>query len=152
MNVWLGLLSSKLIGPIVFDNNLTSGTYTLFLRHELPCLLEWTVFIVSGQMYFQCDGAESLCAQHVKQYLQECFLDHWLGHGGPLAWPLKSPDLTLLNYYLWGHMKTFMYEVRVDLGARLCHRVFAAAAEHRCNCHDYMASTTQSMLVHAEKA
>jgi hypothetical protein len=59
--------------------------------------------------------------------------------------------LTLLNYYLWGHMKTFMYEVTVDLRATLCHCVFAAAAEHRCNCHDYMASTTQSMLVHAKK-
>jgi len=151
VNVWLGLLSSKLIGPFVFDNSLTSGTYKLFLRHALRGLLECTVFMVSGQLYFQCDGAESLYTQHVKQYLQECFLDHWLGHGGPLAWPPRSPDLTLLNYYLWGHMKTFMYEVTVDLRATLCCRVFVAAVEHRCHCHDYMASTTLSMLVHAEK-
>jgi len=49
-------------------------------------------------------------------------------------------------------MKTFVYEVTLDLRATLCHHVFAAAAaEHRWNCHDYMASATQSMLVHAEK-
>jgi len=48
-------------------------------------------------------------------------------------------------------MKTVVYEVTVDLRATLCHRVFAAAAKHRCNCHDYMASATQSLLVHAEK-
>jgi len=57
----------------------------------------------------------------------------------------------LLHYYLWGHMKTFVYEVTVDLRAALCHHVFAAAAEHRCNSHDYMESAAQSMLVHAEK-
>jgi hypothetical protein len=48
-------------------------------------------------------------------------------------------------------MKTFVYEVTVDLRATLCQRVFAAAAEHRCNSRDYMASATQSMLVHVEK-
>ena len=48
-------------------------------------------------------------------------------------------------------MKTFVYEVTVDLRAALCHHVFAAAAEHRCNSHDYMESAAQSMLVHAEK-
>ena len=57
MNVWLGLLSSKLIGPFVFDNNLTGGTYKFFLSHELPGLLERTVFMVSGQMYFSVMGA-----------------------------------------------------------------------------------------------
>lgn len=151
MNVWLGLLSSKLIGSFVLDSNLTGGKYKFFLRHELPGLLECTVFMVSGQMYFHRDGAESLYTQHVKQYSHKCFLDHWLGHGGPLAWPPRSPDLTLLNYYLWGHMKSFVYEVTVDLRATLGHHVFAAAAEHRWNCHDYMVSATQSMLVHAEK-
>jgi hypothetical protein len=142
VNVWLVLLSSKLIRSFVLDSNLTGGKYKFFLRHELPGLLECTVFIVSGQMYFHHDGAESPYTQHVKQYLQKCFLDHWLGHGGLLAWPPRSPDLTLLNYYLWGHMKTFVYEVTVDLRATLCRRVFAAAAEHRWNCHDYMASAT----------
>jgi hypothetical protein len=126
-----------LIGPFVFDNNLTGGTYKFFLRDELSGLLECTMFMVSGQMYFQRNGAESLYTQHVKQYLQECFLDHWLGHGSPLAWPPRSPDLTLLNYYFWSHVKTFVYEVTVDLTATLCQHVFAAAAEHRCNCHDY---------------
>jgi hypothetical protein len=49
-------------------------------------------------------------------------------------------------------MKTFVYEVTVDLSATLCHRVFAAAAaEHRCNCHDYMSYATQSMLLCDEK-
>ena len=40
MNVWYGVLGNKLIGPFVFDNNLTGNTYEVFLRNELPGLLE----------------------------------------------------------------------------------------------------------------
>ena len=40
VNVWCGVLGKKLIGPFVFDNNLTGNTYEAFLRNELPGLLE----------------------------------------------------------------------------------------------------------------
>ena len=40
VNVWYGVLGNKLIGPFVFDNNLTGNTYEAFLRNELPGLLE----------------------------------------------------------------------------------------------------------------
>jgi len=40
VNVWCGLLCNKLIGPFVFDNNLTGNTYEVFLRNELPGSLE----------------------------------------------------------------------------------------------------------------
>ena len=40
MNVWCGVLGNRLIGPFVFDNNLTGNTYEAFLRNELPGLLE----------------------------------------------------------------------------------------------------------------
>ena len=31
-------------------------------------------------------------------YLNECFPNRWLGRGGPVAWPPRSPDLTPLDY------------------------------------------------------
>ncbi len=40
VNVWCGVLGNRLIGPFVFDNNLTGNTYEAFLRNELPGLLE----------------------------------------------------------------------------------------------------------------
>jgi len=40
--------------------------------------------------------------RHVREYLKECFPNRWLGRGGPVAWPPRSPDLTPLDYYLWG--------------------------------------------------
>jgi len=40
VNVWHGVLGHKLIGPFVFDNNLTGNAYEVLLRNELQGLLE----------------------------------------------------------------------------------------------------------------
>ena len=57
MNVRCGVLGNKLIGPFVFDNNLTGNPYEVFLRNELPGLLEDIPLMIRSQIYFQHDGA-----------------------------------------------------------------------------------------------
>jgi len=56
----------------------------------------------------------------------------------------RLPDLTPLDDYLWGHMKTLVYETEVDSRAALRHCIFAAA-EHIRNHPDNIASATQSL-------
>ena len=51
------MLGKRLIGPFVFDNNLTGSTYEAFLRNELPGLLEDIPLMIRSQMCFQHDGA-----------------------------------------------------------------------------------------------
>ena len=53
------------------------------------------------------------------------------------------------DYYLWGHMKTLVYETKVDSRAALRDRIFGAA-EHIRNHPDIIASATQSLLMRAE--
>jgi len=98
VNVWCGLLGNKLIGPFVFDNNLTGNTYEVFLRNELPGLLEDILLMIRSQMYFQHDGAPPHYTRHLREYLNKSFPNRWLGRGGPVAWPLRSPDLTHFDY------------------------------------------------------
>jgi hypothetical protein len=81
----------------VFENNLTGDTYLAFLRNELPGFLEDIPLMVRSQMYFQHDGAPSRFSRHVREYLN-AYTNRWLGRGGPVAWPPKSPDLTPLDY------------------------------------------------------
>ncbi|KAJ8872168.1 hypothetical protein PR048_025770 [Dryococelus australis] len=38
-----------------------------------------------------------------------------LGRGGPIAWPARSPGLTPLDYFLWGHMKGVVYQTSVEV-------------------------------------
>jgi len=44
--------SNRLVGPPVFDNNLTGNTYEVFLRNELPGLLKDIPLMIRRQMYF----------------------------------------------------------------------------------------------------
>jgi len=85
----------------------------------------------------------------VREYLNESFPNRWLGRGGPAAWAPRSPDLTPLDYYLWGHMKTLVYETKVESRAALQDCIFAAA-EHIRNHPDNVVSATQSLLMRAE--
>jgi len=164
VNVWCGLLGNRLIGPFVFDSNLTGNTYEAFLRNELPGLLEDIPLMIRSQMYFQHDGAPPHYTRHVREYLNEYFPNRWLGRGGPVSWAPRSPDLTPLDYYLWDHMKTLVYETKVDSRAALRtlvyetkvdsraalrNRIFAAA-EHIRNHPENIASATQSLLMRAE--
>jgi len=81
--------------------------------------------------------------------LNESFLNRWLGRGGPIPWPPKSPGLTPLDYYLWGHMKTLVYETKFDSRVALGDRIFAAA-EHIRNYPNNISSATQSLFMRAE--
>jgi hypothetical protein len=149
VNVWCGVIDNRLIGPFVFDDNLTGYTYGEFLQNELPGLLEDIPLTVRSQMYLQHDGAPPHFSRHVREYLNKSFPNRWLGRGGPVTWPPRSPDLTPLDYYLWGHMKSLVYEIKVDSRAALLDRIFAAAEYIRMH-PDNIASATRSLLIRAE--
>ena len=38
-----------------------------------------------------------------RNYLNEAFENRWIGRGGPVYWPARSPDLTPI--LLWGFIK-----------------------------------------------
>ncbi|KAJ4439475.1 hypothetical protein ANN_07599 [Periplaneta americana] len=41
-------------------------------------------------------------ANHVRALLDDTFPDRWIGRGGPTPWPSRSPDMTPLDFFLWG--------------------------------------------------
>ena len=53
----------------------------------------------------QHDGAPPHYALCSRQVINEIFDEKWIGRGGPVAWPPRSPDLTSPNYFLWGFDK-----------------------------------------------
>jgi hypothetical protein len=60
-------------------------------------------------------------------WLNEKFNDHWIGRGEPISWAPRSPDLTPLGFFLWGHIKTNVYKTRVqdinDLKTRIIEEI-----------------------------
>ncbi|KAJ8866767.1 hypothetical protein PR048_032628 [Dryococelus australis] len=49
------------------------------------------------------------------------FGQQWIGRGGPITWPARSPDLTPLDYFVWGHVEGMIYDTPVE-SRRTCWR------------------------------
>jgi len=112
VNVWCGLANNRIYGPYFFDEKTVNGASYLHMLQTffLPQLRQ-----VRGRLrraIFQQDGAPPHYASDVRAYLDKTFGDRWIGRGGPLAWPPRSPDLNPLDFYLWGHIKTLVYRTK----------------------------------------
>jgi len=82
-------------------------------------------------MYFQNDGAPSHSSCEVRNFLNCHFPGRWIRRGGPNNWPARSPDLSPLDYCVWGWMKELVYSVKVVTRDALLGRILDAAERMR---------------------
>ena len=59
----------------------------------------------------------------MQNHLSVTYPNLWIGRGGPVPW---SPDLTHLDYFLWGSMQSMMYGTPVTSEEDLIARVHGA--------------------------
>ncbi|GFV58333.1 DUF4817 domain-containing protein [Trichonephila clavipes] len=59
--------------------------------------------------WFQQDGATCHTARATIDLLKDTFGDRLISRFGPVNWPPRSCDLTLLDYFLWGYLKSLVY-------------------------------------------
>ena len=112
INVCCGVIDSMLIGPVILDDRVTGQNYLDFLQNELPKELEDVPLATRTATYFQHDGALFHYSRHVMQHLNDTFPNRWIGRGGTTNWPPRSPDLTPLDFCLWGWMKSEVYRIK----------------------------------------
>ena len=60
-------------------------------------------------MWFQQDGAISHTARVTIDLLKGKFGERVISRNGPVEWPPRSCDLTLLDFFFWGHIKSLVY-------------------------------------------
>ncbi|GFV51749.1 uncharacterized protein TNCV_1321051 [Trichonephila clavipes] len=61
------------------------------------------------EMWFQQDGATCHTARAIIDLLKDTFGDRLISRFGPVNWPPRSCDLTPLDYFLWGYVKSLVY-------------------------------------------
>jgi len=83
VNIWSCVIGNQVIGQSVLEGRLTSERCFRFLQ----------------ELWLQKHGAPPNLD---RQYFQ----NRWIGRKGPVAWPPRSPDFTLLDYNLWGRVKS----------------------------------------------
>ena len=66
-------------------------------------------------------------------FLYATFRNRWIGRDGPTPWPPRSPDITHLDFFLWGYVKDKVFSTPVpditNLKARITY-AFATITEH----------------------
>ncbi|GFU84978.1 DUF4817 domain-containing protein [Trichonephila clavipes] len=53
--------------------------------------------------------AQHVTARAIIDLLKDTFGDHLISRFGPVNWPPRSCDLTPLDYFLWGYVKSLVY-------------------------------------------
>ena len=95
------------------------------VENVLPELLEGVPLHVRPNTYFMHDGAPPHFSVDVRRLLNNRFRDRWIGRGGPIPWPPRSPDLNPLDFYLWGHLKALVYRTPIQDVQSLRARIMA---------------------------
>ena len=62
---------------------------------------------------FQQDGAPLHIGKKVKLFLQKNFKDLVISRHFDFHWPARSPDITPLDYWFWGHVKNQIYKKKI---------------------------------------
>ena len=125
-NVWCGLSLRGLIGPLFFQSIITGQVYLDMLRTSiLPAIR--TLF-GNGRFYFQQDGAPPHFHRDVRAYLDENLPGQWIGRRGAVEFPPRSPDLTPLDFYVWGTLKDVVYRRKLAILAVLREEIETACA------------------------
>ncbi len=101
--VWAGVGARGVIGPYFFDTNVNGDSYLLLLIELRQALNEDERF-ANIDVILQQDGAPAHWTLPVRKFLNNNFPD-WIGRGGRTAYPPRSPDLTLMDFSVWGIMK-----------------------------------------------
>lgn len=137
LNVWAGILGDHIIGPIFLEENLTGPIYLDMLQNRIVPMIIETVRRNPNEFHrnvtFQQDGAPPHYYADVRHYLNATYPGQWIGRRGSTEWPARSPDLTPLDFFLWGYLKSKVYktlpESLNDLRQRIidgCNRITPA--------------------------
>ncbi|KAJ8953311.1 hypothetical protein NQ318_012105 [Aromia moschata] len=102
VNVWMGVIGTRIVGPIFFENPLTADQYLQFLSNEIADFLENLPINEYFHIYYQQDGAPAHNARRVRDHLNQTFDDRWIGTYGPVRWRARSCDITPLDFFYWG--------------------------------------------------
>lgn len=102
---WGGIIGNHIVGPHFFHVHLNGAMYLDFLQNELNRLLEDIPPNIREDMWIQHDGAPAHCTSDVRDFLNERFPNRWIGRGGPVAWPARSPDPTKMDFFCGATLK-----------------------------------------------
>lgn len=114
VTVWCALSQVGIIGPWFFEENeravsVTSNRYAHMIQEFfVPALNAMNL----ENVWFQQDGATAHTARASMAIVRQHFPGRLISMMGDLHWPARSPDLAPCDYFLWGYLKSLVYNNR----------------------------------------
>ncbi|MEM8940500.1 MAG: hypothetical protein AAGC64_14275 [Bacteroidota bacterium] len=112
VTVWCGMTSSEIIGPYFFEDQ-NANTVTVKADNYGHMLLNFLIPRVHElyrDYWFQQDGAPCHTARTSMTILKNNFPLKLISRHGDVNWPARSPDLSPLDFFLWGYLKSKVYK------------------------------------------
>lgn len=102
--VWCAFSAKVIYGPYFFESTVKKDNYlemlkSFFWRRHCQALN-------ASKYYFQQDGATAHTADIVQKWLSSKFGKLFIDKK---KWPPRSPDLNPCDFYLWGYLKSVVY-------------------------------------------
>ncbi|KAL4152933.1 hypothetical protein QTP88_000766 [Uroleucon formosanum] len=126
--VWYGLWAGGIIGPYFFKNEAGQNVTVNGARYRAMItdyLLPEIEVRNLNDVLFQQDGATCHTARETMALLREQFGEQLISRFGPINWPPRSCDITPLDFFLWGYVKSKVYLAKpttiVELEANITH-------------------------------
>lgn len=116
ITVWCAVSAKRIIGPYFFEQNglpvtVNGSRYREILEtFFLPELRRKKVPF--HKIWFQQEGATAHTASKTIDLLKRHFGQRVVSKNGPVNWPPRSPDLTAPDFFLWGCVKSIVYETQ----------------------------------------
>ncbi|GFV03360.1 transposable element Tcb2 transposase [Trichonephila clavipes] len=112
LTIWCAFWAGGIFGPYFFKND--EG-------HNVTVNGDWYRAMITNfftpelnnhdvqELWFQQDGTICHTARATIDLLKDTFGDRLISRFGPVNWPIRSCDLTPLDYFLWGYVKSLVY-------------------------------------------
>jgi hypothetical protein len=102
--VWCAIYAKRIFGPFYFSESVKKENYLEMLQNYF-----WPKVVrTSGyrNYYFHQDGAPAHTADIVQDWGTLKFGEKFLKKN---MWPPRSPGMNPCDYFLWGHLKSVVY-------------------------------------------
>lgn len=112
VTVWCALTETSIIGPFFFET--PDGQTTTVNGERYGAMLREYFIPEADNMdlvnpFFQQDGATCHTTRVNMTILRERFPRQVISRFGDVEWPARSPDLSPLDFFLWGYLKGRVY-------------------------------------------
>ncbi|GFX80254.1 putative DD41D transposase [Trichonephila clavipes] len=134
LTVWCALWAGGIIVPYFFKNDeghnvtVNGDRYRAMITNFfIPELNNYDV----QELWFQQDGATCHTAHATIDLMEDTFGDRLILRFGPVNWAPRSCDLTPLDYFLWGYVKSLVYSDKPQTRDHLEDNIRRATADIR---------------------